>query len=51
MTRLLPLTPAEAGTRCFGDERRVLGFADKAAVRQMAQTSVPASAGISGQNA
>ena len=50
MTRLLPLIPAEAGTQCFGDKRRVPGFADKAAVRQMAQTWVPASAGMSGQD-
>ena len=51
MTRLLPLIPAEAGTQCFGDKRRGLGFAKKAAVRQMAQTWVPASAGMSGQKA
>ena len=51
MTCLLPLIPAEAGTQDFGDKRRVLGFADKAAVRQMAQTWVPASAGMSGSNA
>ena len=44
-----PLIPAEAGTQSFGDKRRVLGFADKAAVRQMAQTWVPASAGMSGR--
>jgi hypothetical protein len=50
MTRLLPLIPAEAGTQCFGDERLVLGCANKAAVRQMAQTWVPASAGMSGQD-
>jgi len=50
MTRLLPLIPAEAGTQYFGDNRRVPGFAKKAAVRQMAQTWVPASAGMSGQS-
>ena len=32
MTRLLPLIPAEAGTQCFGDKRRVPGFSYKAAV-------------------
>ena len=50
MTALLPLIPAEAGTQGFGDERHALGFANKAAVRQMAQTWVPASAGMSGQS-
>ena len=50
MTRLLPLIPAEAGTQCFGDERHALGFTNKAAVRQMAQTWVPASAGMSEQD-
>jgi hypothetical protein len=50
MTSFFPLIPAEAGTQCFGDKRRVPGFADKAAVRQMAQTWVPASAGMSGQD-
>ena len=51
MTPLLPLIPAEAEPQCFGDERHALGFANKAAVRQMAQTWVPASAGMSGSNA
>ncbi len=51
MNALLPLIPAEAGTQDFGDKRRVLGCADKAAVRQMAQSWVPASAGMSGSNA
>jgi hypothetical protein len=51
MTRLLPLIPAEAGTQCFGDKRRVLGFVKKAVVRPMAQTWVPASAGMSEQKA
>ena len=50
MTALLPLIPAEAGPQGFGDERHGLGLADKAAVRQMAQTWVPASAGMSGSN-
>ena len=50
MTALLPLIPAEAGTQCFGDKRRVLGCTYKAAARQTAQTWVPASAGMSGSN-
>jgi len=44
-----PLIPAEAGTHRFGDRRGVLGGTDRAAVRQMAQTWVPASAGMSGR--
>ncbi|GEM_PF-610495 len=50
MTTLIPLIPAEAGTQDFGDERHGPVFANKAAVRQMAQTRVPASAGMSGQD-
>ena len=49
MSNNYPLIPAEAGTQCFGDKRRVPGFACKAAVRQIAQTWVPASAGMSGR--
>jgi|MCHG01.1.fsa_nt_gi hypothetical protein len=44
-----PLIPAEAGTQSFGVKRHGLGFANKAAVRQMDQTWVPASAGMSGR--
>ena len=50
MTAYLLLIPAEAGTQGFGDERHASGFAKKTAVRQMAQTWVPASAGMSGQD-
>ena len=49
MISLCPLIPAEAGTQGLGDKRQASGFSDKTAVRQMAQTWVPASAGMSGQ--
>jgi len=46
---LLPLIPAEAGTQCFGFTRIARSVShDISAVRQMAQTWVPASAGMSG---
>jgi len=50
MTSFFPLIPAEAGTQRFGDQRRLSGFTDKAAVSQTPQTWVPASAGMSGQD-
>ena len=50
MTSPNPFIPAEAGSQCFGKKSQGLGLYEKAAIEQMAQAWVPASAGMSGQD-
>jgi len=48
MTSPNPFIPAEAGTQCFGYRASDLGCINTATVQTVAQTWVPASAGMSG---
>jgi hypothetical protein len=48
MTSSTPFIPAEAGTQCFGNKVCDLHSMKRATGYQMAQTWVPASAGMNG---